>query len=123
MISKTAVQHLIDKLGVANVLHEKEDLITFGYDATPEIQLLPDIVVFPTESEHVVEVVNFAHQEGLPIVPRGSGTGLSGGSVAARGGIVLCMTRLNRILEIDEENLTATAQAGVVTLDFFNAVL
>ncbi|MEN8687671.1 MAG: FAD-linked oxidase C-terminal domain-containing protein, partial [Desulfuromonadales bacterium] len=115
-------QNLIDKLGAKNVLHEKEDLLTFGYDATPEIQLLPDVVVFPTESEQVVEIVNFAREEGLPIVPRGSGTGLSGGSVAARGGIVLCLTRLNRILEIDEENLTATAQAGVVTLDFFNAL-
>ena len=123
MISKSAIQNLIDKLGAKNVLHEQEDLITFGYDATPEIQYLPDLVVFPTESEHVVEVVNFAREEGLPIVPRGSGTGLSGGSVAARGGIVLCMTRLNRILEIDEENLTATAQAGVVTLDFFDAVM
>ncbi|MEN8729892.1 MAG: FAD-linked oxidase C-terminal domain-containing protein [Desulfuromonadales bacterium] len=122
MISKSAIQNLIDKLGAKNVLHEKEDLLTFGYDATPEIQLLPDVVVFPTESEQVVEIVNFAREEGLPIVPRGSGTGLSGGSVAARGGIVLCLTRLNRILEIDEENLTATAQAGVVTLDFFNAL-
>jgi glycolate oxidase len=122
MISKAAIQNLIDKLGATNVLHEKEDLLTFGYDATPEIQFLPDVVVFPTESEQVVEIVNFAREEGLPIVPRGSGTGLSGGSVAARGGIVLCMTRLNRILEIDEENLTATAQAGVVTLDFFNAL-
>ena len=123
MISKSAIQNLIDKLGARNVLHEKEDLITFGYDATPEIQYLPDVVVFPTESEHVVEVVNFAREEGLPIVPRGSGTGLSGGSVAARGGIILCLTRLNRILEIDEANLTATAQAGVVTLDFFDAVM
>ena len=122
MISQSAIQNLIDKLGANNVLHEKEDLLTFGYDATPEIQLLPDVVVFPTESEQVVEIVNFAREEGLPIVPRGSGTGLSGGSVAARGGIVLCLTRLNRILEIDEENLTATAQAGVVTLDFFNAL-
>src|SRR5210317_548649 len=123
MISKSAIQNLIDKLGAKNVLHEHEDLITFGYDATPEIQYLPDVVVFPTESEHVVEVVNFAREEGLPIVPRGSGTGLSGGSVAVNGGIVLCLTRLNRILEIDEANLTATAQAGVVTLDFFNALM
>ena len=50
MISKSAIQNLIDKLGATNVLHEQEDLLTFGYDATPEIQLLPDIVVFPTES-------------------------------------------------------------------------
>ena len=123
MLSANAIKQLSDMLGVQNVLHEREDLITFGYDATPEIQHLPDVVVFPTQSDQVAGIVNFARQEGLPIVPRGSGTGLSGGSIAARGGIVLCMTRLNRILEIDEENLTATAQAGVVTLDFFNALL
>ena len=123
MLSTHAVKQLTDLLGPQNVLHEKEDLITFGYDATPEIHALPDVVVFPTESEQVVEIVNFAREEGLPIVPRGSGTGLSGGSVAANGGMILCMTRLNRILEIDEENLTATAQPGVVTLDFFNALM
>jgi glycolate oxidase len=121
-MTKTAIGKLVELLGQQHVLHEKEDLITFGYDATPEIQALPDVVVFPTEAKQVVELVKFACEEGLPIVPRGSGTGLSGGSVAAHGGIVLCLTRLNRILEIDEENLTATAQAGVVTLDFFNAV-
>jgi glycolate oxidase len=122
MINTTAINKLIDLLGQQNVLHEKEDLLTFGYDATPEIQHLPDVVVFPTEAEQVVELVKFANSEGLPIVPRGSGTGLSGGSVAAHGGMVLCLTRLNRILEIDEANLTATAQSGVITLDFFNAV-
>ena len=122
MLSDKAVNTLKDLIGEQNVLHEKEDLVTFGYDATPEIQLLPDVVVFPCSSEHVVALANFAREEGLPIVPRGSGTGLSGGSVAAQGGMVLCMTRMNRILEIDEENLTATAQSGVVTLDFFNAV-
>jgi glycolate oxidase len=123
MITKAAIKQLSDLLGKGNVLHEKEDLLTFSYDATPETRLLPDVVVFPTASEHIVKIVNFAREESLPIVPRGSGTGLSGGSVAAKGGIVLCMTRMNRILEIDEENLTATAQAGVVTLDFFNAVM
>ncbi|MDT8440073.1 MAG: FAD-linked oxidase C-terminal domain-containing protein [Desulfuromonadales bacterium] len=122
MLSDKALQHLFAKLGRENVLYQPEDLLTFGYDATPAIEHLPDVVVFPTSSEQVVELVNFARNEGLPLVARGSGTGLSGGSIAARGGVVICMTRMNRILEIDEENLTATAQAGVVTLDFFNAV-
>jgi glycolate oxidase len=122
MLSDNAIRTLTELFGAANVLHEKEDLLTFGYDATPEIQHLPDVVVFPTATEQVIALVKFAREEGLPIVPRGSGTGLSGGSVAVNGGIVLCLTRLNKILEIDEENLTATAQAGVVTLDFFDAL-
>ncbi|PLX98250.1 MAG: glycolate oxidase subunit GlcD [Desulfuromonas sp.] len=122
MISAAAKKTLIERLGEKRVLTEKEDLLTFGYDATPGLQGVPDAVVFPETTEEVGFVIALASEEGMPIVPRGSGTGLSGGSIAPQGGLVLCLTKMNRILEIDEENLTATAQAGVVTLDFFNAV-
>ena len=122
MFSKTVIQHLVDRLGAQNVLHEKEDLLVLGYDSTPGVHLLPDVAVFPTDREGVLAAMEIANQESLPITPRGSGTGLSGGSVPARGGMVLCLNRMNRILEIDEENLTATVEAGVVTLDLFNAV-
>ncbi len=122
MISTTAIKHLVEKLGRENVLHEKEDLLDLGYDSTPGVHHLPEVVVYPRSAGQVVEAMEIAHKEGLPIVPRGSGTGLSGGSVPVRGGMVLCLTRMNRILEIDEENLTATAEAGVITLDLFNAV-
>ncbi|NIQ94324.1 MAG: FAD-binding oxidoreductase, partial [Desulfuromonadales bacterium] len=94
--------------GAKRALTEKEDLLTFGYDATPGLQGLPDIVLFPESSEEVGFAVALANQEGIPVIPRGSGTGLSGGSIAPQGGIVLCLTKMNRILEIDEENLTAT---------------
>jgi len=122
MISKTAIQHLVDTLGATNVAYEKEDLLVLGYDSTPGIHHLPEVAVFPTTAEGVLTAMEIAQREGLPIVPRGSGTGLSGGSVPVKGGMVLCLNRMNRILEIDEENLTATAEAGVVTLDLFNAV-
>ncbi len=122
MISNTAIKHLIDKLGAANVASEKEDLLVLGYDSTPGIHYLPEVAVFPTSSEGVLAAMELAGNEGLPIVPRGSGTGLSGGSVPVQGGMIICLNRMNRILEIDEENLTVTAQAGVVTLDLFNAV-
>ena len=121
MISQTAIGHLKEKLGEKNVLHEKEDLLVLGYDSTPGVHHLPEVVVYPTTTEQVKEAMEIARREGLPIVPRGSGTGLSGGSVPVKGGMVLCLTRMNRILEIDEENLTATAEAGVITLDLFNA--
>ena len=122
MISKTAIDHLIEKLGPKNVLFEKEDLLVLGYDSTPGLHHLPDIVVYPTSTEAVVAAMAVARDEKLPITPRGSGTGLSGGSVPVTGGMVICLTRMNRILEIDEENLTATVEAGVITLDLFNAV-
>ncbi len=122
MISKAIIGLLQEKLGARNVLHEKEDLLTLGYDATPGVHHLPQVVVYPKTTEEVISAMEIACREGLPIVPRGSGTGLSGGSVPVRGGMVLGLTRMNRILEIDEENLTATAEAGVITLDLFNAV-
>jgi len=121
MISKTAIDHLVGNLGPKNVLHEKEDLLVLGYDSTPGVHHLPEVVVYPTCLEQVLFALEIARREGLPIVPRGSGTGLSGGSVPVEGGMVVCLTRMNRILEIDEENLTATCEAGVVTLDLFNA--
>jgi len=121
MISSNLVNELKSHLGERNVLHEREDLLTLGYDATPGINLLPDVVVYPTNSDGVQKALDVARREGLPVTPRGAGTGLSGGSVPARGGMVLCLNRMNRILEIDEENLTATCEAGVVTLDLFGA--
>ncbi|MBE0575459.1 MAG: FAD-binding protein [Desulfuromonadales bacterium] len=121
MISKTAIGHLVDKLSAANVASEKEDLLVLGYDSTPGVHHLPEVAVYPTTTAGVLDAMEIAQHEGLPIVPRGSGTGLSGGSVPVKGGMVLCLNRMNRILEIDEENLTATAEAGVVTLDLFNA--
>lgn len=120
MISKTTLNKLAEMLGRENVYHQEEDLFVYGYDSTPGMQRLPDVAVFPTGTDKVRAALEVAKNEGLPIVPRGSGTGLSGGSVPAQGGMVLGLTRMNRILEIDQENLTATAEAGVITLDFFN---
>lgn len=122
MISPGAIAQLAEQLGKQNVYHEKEDLLVLGYDSTPGVHHLPEVAVFPTSTSGVQAALAIARQEGLPIVPRGSGTGLSGGSVPIAGGMVVCLTRMNRILEIDEENLTATVEPGVVTLDLFNAV-
>lgn len=119
---KAAIARLQQLVGANDVYHEAEDLLVLGYDATPGVHYLPAAVVYPRTIEQVEGVMAVAREEGWPVVPRGSGTGLSGGSVPHRGGLVLCLNRMNRIVEIDEENLTATAEAGVVTLDFFNAV-
>ena len=122
MISETAIQVLIDKLGKENVITAAEDLLVLGYDSTPGLHAMPDLVVYPTDSEQVQSVMQVARDHKVPITPRGSGTGLSGGSIPVDGGIVICLNKMDKILEIDEENLTATCQAGVVTLDLFNAV-
>jgi glycolate oxidase len=121
MIKKTLIDKLNHIFGVQNVYAEKEDLLVYGYDSTPGILGQPDVVVFPTSTEQVQQAVEIAREEQMPIVPRGSGTGLSGGSIAIEGGMVICLTRLNKIHEIDVENLTATCDAGVITIDLFNA--
>jgi glycolate oxidase len=121
MLSRTTIDELQRVVGAANVASEPEDLLVLGYDSTPGIHHLPEVAVYPTSTEGVLAVLEIARRDGLPVTPRGSGTGLSGGSVPAKGGMVLCLNRMNKILEIDEENLTATVEAGVVTLDLFNA--
>jgi len=110
--------HVISRLtmiaGKDNVYTAPEDLICYSYDSTP-LSHLPDVVIAPETAEKIAAIVKLANQYKIPIVPRGGGTNLSGGSVPLQGGIVLSLHKMDKILEIDEENLTATVQAGVIT--------
>jgi len=118
-------------LGVANklkrivgrdaVLSEADDLMLYEYDGSLA-RGVPNFVVFPETTEQVSEIVKLAVREDLAIVPRGAGTGLSGGSIARKGGIVLAFARMNRILEIDVSDMRATVQPGVVNLDLSSAL-
>ncbi len=109
-------------LGKAHVLSTPEDLAVYSYDGTfAEGQ--PGVVVLPETTEQVSQVVRVANESRTPIIPRGMGSGLAAGSVPLHsGGIVLCLTRMNHILEIDRENATVQAEAGVVTADLQAAV-
>lgn len=106
----------------SRVLSEPEDMITYSYDGTPVLSGTPAAVVYPTSTEEVSRIMRWAYENDIKVVPRGSGTGLSGGCVPIQGGIVLCLVRMNRILEIDEENLTCMVEPGVVTGDLAAAV-
>ena len=103
-------------VGEAHVLTSPEDLICYSYDGT-FAEERPDAVVSPASTEEVSAILRTAHREGIPIVPRGMASGLAAGTVPFGGGLVLNLTRLNRIVEIDRENMTATAEAGVITAD------
>ncbi|HJW98956.1 MAG TPA: FAD-linked oxidase C-terminal domain-containing protein, partial [Terriglobales bacterium] len=103
------------------VLERPEDLMLYEYDGSLA-RGAPKYVVFPQTTQHISEIVKLAAREGLAIVPRGAGTGLSGGSIARSGGIILAFARMNRILDIDIPNLRATVQPGVVNLDLSNAL-
>ncbi|HEX5019460.1 MAG TPA: FAD-linked oxidase C-terminal domain-containing protein [Candidatus Binatia bacterium] len=103
------------------VLVEKEDVIVYEQDGSI-FQVMPEIVVLPGDVEQVAAVVKAAKHANVPIVPRGSGTGLAGGAVPAEGGIILSLTRLNRILKIDLENRIAVVEPGVINVDVTKAV-
>jgi glycolate oxidase len=104
-----------------SVLTTPEDLAVYGYDGTFEDHR-PDVVVLPQTTEQVSRIVALAAAERIPLVTRGMGSGLAAASVPFQGGITLAMTRMNRILEIDEVNATVHAEAGIVTADLQAAV-
>src|SRR5258705_6273940 len=108
-------------VGQQYVLSEKDDVIVYEQDGSI-FQVMPEIVVLPASVEEVSAVVLAAKQADVPIVPRGSGTGLAGGAVPAEGGIVLSLARLNRILKIDLENRLAIVEPGVINADVTKAV-
>jgi len=109
------------RIGKSGVLSEPSDLRLYEYDGGVD-KALPEVVVFPRTTEDVVALVKVACANNLAIVGRGAGTGLSGGSIARAGGMVVSFARMNRILEIDIENERAVVQPGVVNLDISLAV-
>lgn len=117
-ITKDIISKLHKILGEKDVLVSKADLSAFSYDATSNWQGMPEIVLFPTDVSQVSRIMALANENGIPVTVRGAGTNLSGGSIPVFGGIVLCTTRMNRIIEIDARNFTATVEAGVVLNDF-----
>jgi len=123
MSKEQVIQELIQALGQENVITDQEDLVCYSFDATPDVpNPLPDVVVTPGSTEEVVKVVNIARKYKTPIYPRGSGTNLCGDTVPLKGGIVLSLLKMNKILEIDAENLVAVVQPGVIIQDLNNAV-
>jgi len=113
------VEELAQIVGMENVLASEMDLMLYGYDASL-YKGRPDCIVLPGSTEDVSKIVKFAHREGIPIIARGSGTNLSGGTIPARGGIVIHFSKMNKILEIDTENQRAVVEPGVFTLVFKN---
>ncbi len=103
-------------VGQENVFTELTDRITHSYDATQE-RHLPDVVVYAGSTAEVSSVLKLANRHLVPVLPRGAGSGFTGGSLPVQGGIVLVLTRMDRILEIDMENLTAEVEPGVVTAE------
>src|SRR2546428_7917327 len=114
----TGLQRIV---GGENVLTAPEDLIPYSFDGTAGLQQMPGSIVFAKTTEHVASVLKQANETRTAIVTRGSGTGLSGGSLPSPDCIVLCTVKMDRILELDRANLTLLLEPGVTTLQVAEA--
>ena len=121
MIPQKIIEELIGVVGERFVLYAPEDLIVFEYDGS-QATGYPEVVVVPGSAEEVAQTVKIAHREGIAVVPRGAGTSISGGALASTGGILLPLTRLKKVLEVDTENLLAVVEPGLVNVDLSAAV-
>ncbi|GAA0472383.1 glycolate oxidase subunit GlcD [Alkalibacillus silvisoli] len=114
-MSKTWVNELTEIVGEEHIQTKKSSLIAYSFDATPNFQALPDAVISPKNTDEIKQIVQICYKYNIPIIPRGSGTNLAAGTTPTQGGLVILFTRMNKILDIDEENLTITVQPGVIT--------
>ncbi|MFP4477428.1 MAG: FAD-binding oxidoreductase [Desulfatibacillaceae bacterium] len=113
-LSDKALRRLRKILGEKHVLVEDMQRVCHAYDATNRV-VMPDAVAMPENAEQVADVIRLANKLGFAVIPRGAGTGMTGGCLAVRGGVILSTSRMNRILAIDGDNMVATVQPGVFT--------
>ena len=124
-MSKEVNSQIISKLkeivGEKNIISEIERMEDYSHDefALSRIRKMPDVVIKPKNVKETAEILKLANAEKLPVTPRGGGTGLCGGCTPIFGGIVLSLENMNRIIEIDKENLMATVEPGVTLADFY----
>lgn len=121
-MEKRIIDALKQIVGAENVLTETEDLLCYSYDATPGFAGMPHAVVRPANTQEVAKIVTLCNETITPVYTRGAGTNLSAGTTPMKGGIVLLMTKMNKIVEVDADNLTAIVEPGVVVLDLNKAV-
>jgi glycolate oxidase len=121
-ITAKIIEQLKAIAGDAYVIADTESLSNYGHDETEDLLYLPEVIVKPRTAGEISEIMKLANSKHIPVTPRGAGTGLSGGALPIHGGISLSMERFNEILEIDERNLQATVEPGVINEVFQNAV-
>lgn len=115
-MNNSQIEELKAIFGDANVLSDVEDMVAYSYDAS-HVEIQPEAVVFATTTEQVSQLMKFAYREKISVTPRGQGSGLSGGSIPLKKGIVLAMDKMNRVLEFDPANRLITVEAGMTTSD------
>jgi glycolate oxidase len=121
-VDQPLLDHLRAIVGEGSVFVDPEDMEPYAHDEVAGFRAEPEVVVRAASAEQVAAILRLAQRARVPVTPRGAGYGLSGGAVPVCGGIVLSLEKMNRILEIDEENLMAAAEPGVITGDLHRAV-
>ncbi len=122
MINATHLKHFTSLVGSENIFSDKAHLIAYSYDATRE-HFEPDAVIFPRNEEDISQILKYCNEHKIIIVPRGAGSGFTGGALPSSGGIVLAMEKhMNKILEIDMKNMVAVVQPGVINMELQKAV-
>ncbi len=116
MIAKNDVSRIRQIFGQENVFDDHETRVCYSYDAT-NIKYLPDLVVFPKTPQQISETLKLANATRFSVIPRGAGTGFTGGTLPVEGGVVLVLTKMNKILHLDPTNLLAIVEPGVITYD------
>jgi glycolate oxidase len=121
MLAQEIIGSLQRIAGNKDVLTAKEDLIPYSFDGTAAMQQMPGCVVFVESAKEVSEILKLANEKKFVVVTRGSGTGLSGGSLPTKDCVVMCTVKMDKILELDKANLTMWVEPGVTTLQVFDA--
>ncbi|MFC4599472.1 FAD-linked oxidase C-terminal domain-containing protein [Cohnella hongkongensis] len=118
MLDAAVARRLREIVGEPYFKDDRQSLVAHSYDGTPMLQSLPDGVIYPENTQQVSDIMKVLSEHRIPVVSRGSGSNLCGGTVPVQGGVVMVMHRMNRIVEVDMENLTATVQTGIITAEF-----
>ncbi len=125
-VAVSGLQHIVttftDIVGAQHIFYDEESLQHYSHDETERLKFLPDLVLKPGSAEEISSIMQFCNQHGIQVTPRGGGTGLSGGALPHKGGVVIATDRLNKIIKIDELNGQVITEPGVITEVLQNAV-
>lgn len=120
-INEALLEQIRTIVGIQSVFTDWEELEDYSHDETEDLRFYPQVLVKPQTSEQISELMKLANEHHIAVTPRGGGTGLSGGALPVHGGLLMAMEKFNQILEIDERNLQATVEPGVITEVFMDA--
>ena len=121
-LSAELLEEITAIVGAQNIIAEHSEMERYSRDETEDLRYYPEVVVKPASPEQISLLLKLCNEHQIPVTARGGGTGLSGGALPVHGGLLISLEKLNKIIEIDERNLQATVEPGVITQVFLDAV-